>query len=49
MCSMEPGTKDLLILHKTSFFFLAVPHGLWNLSSLIMDGTYVPCIGSTEH
>ena len=21
MCSMEPGTKDLLTLHKTSFLF----------------------------
>lgn len=39
MCSMEPGTKDLLALHKTSLSFLDVAmafvescsHYGWNL------------------
>ena len=26
--------------------FLAVPHGMWDLSSLTRDPTHIPCIGS---
>ena len=29
-------------------FFVAVPFGLWDLSSPTMDQTTDPCIGSTE-
>ena len=28
--------------------FLAVPCGLWDFSFPTRDGTYVPCIGSSE-
>ena len=28
------------------FFFLALPHGMWDLSSLTRDRTHAPCIGS---
>ena len=28
-------------------FFLAMLHGMWDLSSLTRDQTHVPCIGST--
>ena len=31
-----------------SFFFLAKPHGMQDLSSLTRDGIHVPCSGSTE-
>ena len=31
-----------------SFFFFAVLHGVWDLSSLTRDGTCAPCSGSTE-
>ena len=30
------------------YFFLAMPHGMWNLSSPTRDWTHVPCGGSTE-
>ena len=30
------------------FFFLAAPHGIWDLSSLTQDGSHNPCIGNTE-
>ena len=30
------------------FNFLAIPHGMWDLSSLTKDGTSVPCTGSVE-
>ena len=33
---------------KKKFFFVAVLHGMWDLISLIRDGTLIPCIGSTE-
>ena len=29
-------------------FFLAMPCSMWDLSSLIRDGTWTPCIGSME-
>ena len=28
--------------------FSAVPHSMWDLSSLTRDLTHTPCIGSTE-
>ena len=31
-----------------SFFFLAVLHGIWKLSSLTRDWIHSPCIGSAE-
>lgn len=40
-----------MLSFKTSFketFFLAMTHGLWDLSSLIRDGTPAPCSGTTE-
>ena len=30
------------------FFFLAVPHGMWDLISLAKDETQAPCSGSME-
>lgn len=30
------------------FYLLAVPHCMWDLSSLTRDGTCTPCIGSKE-
>ena len=30
------------------FYFLAMPHGMWDLNSLTRDQTCTPCIGSTE-
>ena len=30
---------------KKEIFFLAVPHGLWDLISLTRDWTFTPCIG----
>ena len=30
------------------FFFLAVPHGMWHLSSPTSDRTHTPCTGSAE-
>ena len=38
----EPGGVQSIIT------FLAVPHGLWDLSSPTRDQTPVPCIGSAE-
>ena len=38
------GGKTIIIF----FLFLAVPHGMWDLTSLTRDWTYAPCIGSTE-
>ena len=29
-------------------FFLAAPHGMWDLSSPIRDQTHDPCIGRAE-
>ena len=36
-----------MIVYKKvkSFFFLAAPHSMWNLSSLTRDRTRAPCIG----
>ena len=30
------------------FFFLVVPHGMWDPSSWTRDQTHVPCAGSME-
>ena len=30
------------------FFFLAIPHGLWDLRSPTRDGTCAPCNGNME-
>ena len=30
------------------FFFLAVPHGIWDLRSLTRGQTHAPCIGGTQ-
>lgn len=29
-------------------FFLAVPRGIWDLSSQTRDGTHAPCAGSAK-
>ena len=40
---------SVLSLFLTLFkFFLAAPHGIWDLSSLTTDQTYVLCIGNAE-
>ena len=31
-----------------SFFFLALPHSIWDLSSPTRDQTHTPCSGSAE-
>ena len=40
------------VLSNTVFFvflfFLALPHGTWDLSSLTRGGTHAPCIRSME-
>ena len=38
------------VLHVQFFSFiaLAMPRGMWDLSSPTRDGTRAPCIGSTE-
>ena len=35
-------------LMPSDFFFLAVPCGMWDLSSLTRDETQAPCSGSVE-
>ena len=37
----------LFVLLSLSFF-LATPHGMWDLSSPTRDGTRAPCSGSVE-
>ena len=37
----------VLLLFNYLFFFLAAPHGMWDLSSLARDRTRAPCSGST--
>ena len=39
-------TRTMLFL--TFFFFLAMPYGMWNLSSMTKDQTLAPCFGSVE-
>ena len=45
----NPGTEGLLHLKvfiwSHNFFFLAAPHGMWDLSSPTKDQTHIPCIG----
>ena len=38
------GVRPVLRL----FFFLAAPHGMWDLSFPSRDPTHVPCIGNVE-
>ena len=40
--------RHLILLFKKKFFliFLAVQHGMWDLSSLTRDQTCTPCTGS---
>ena len=33
-------------LHLFFFFFLAIPHGMWDLSSLTRDGTHATLLGA---
>ena len=40
--------KSTLTWILSNYFYLATPHGLWNLSSLTRDGTCAPCSESTE-
>ena len=39
--------ENILDIH-TQYFFLVMPHGMQDLSSLIRDGTHDPCSESTE-
>ena len=41
------ATHSSFYLFKT-IYFLAVPHGMWDLSSPIRDRTCAPCSGSAE-
>ena len=36
-------------LFRSAFFFLASPHSLWDLSSLIKDRTWAPCSGRLNY
>ena len=38
--------KEKLKIVLFIFYFLATPHGTWDLSSLARDRTCVPCIGN---
>ena len=48
----ETSKQDFEVIHSTdvffSLFFLAEPHGLWDLSSLIRDQTRAPCTLAVE-
>ena len=43
------GISDMVATgHEGRVFFLTVPHGMWNLSSLTRGQTHIPCTGSME-
>ena len=44
VCLWETLSNRILFF----FFFLAMPHGMWDLSSPTRDRTHAPCIGSAE-
>ena len=50
MMNSKDTTPSLKVMfHKDYFFFLvAVPRGMWGLSSPTRDGTCAPCSGSVE-
>ena len=39
---------DFFFLHQCLFLFLAMPPGMWDLSSLTRDLTHAPCSGGTD-
>ena len=47
-----PYLKSTLVPHSLFLvffvFFLAIPNGMWDLSSLTKDQTCAPCPGSSE-
>ena len=44
----NPCSKLIILLCFLFLFFLAMPHGMWDLNPLIRDQTHTPCIGSAE-